>query len=79
MFVLVNDIERDFLGTGSRGHCLWNHDGDEVAGFDGSAWFCGLSVEQDVLLADQILDARARKLAEFGREVGIEAVVIAFG
>ncbi len=73
VFVFVEDVEGDVLGCVFEGDGFGDDDGDFVAGFDGVAWFGGVAVEGDELLADERLDAGAREFGELGGEKGVEA------
>ncbi len=66
VFVFEEDVEGDVLGGGDVWDGFGEGDGDVVAGFDGVAWFCGVAVDEDELVADEGLDAGAREFCETG-------------
>ncbi len=57
VFVFEKDIEWDVLRTRDVGNCLWDDDGNFIAGRDAVARFGGFAVEQDELLTNEILDS----------------------
>lgn len=79
VFVLVEDIQRNILRCGNIGYGFGKNDGDRVARFHRVAGLGGLAVDEDVLFADQRLDARAGEIGELAGEVCVEPIVVSFG
>ena len=71
--VFKQDIEWDVLRGGIERHGFGNRDGDQIADFYGIAGFGGLAVDDDELVADQRLDARAREVLQTGCKEGVKA------
>ena len=57
--VFVKDVERDILWRGIERHRFRQRDGNAVAGLHRIARLGGLVIDDDVLLANERLDARA--------------------
>ena len=64
--VFVEDFERDVLGEDFGGDRFWEGEGNGVAQFECGARLAGFAIEQRVAGADEILDAGAGELWEFG-------------
>ncbi len=62
VFVFEKDIERDVLWAGDVWNCLGDDDGNFIARMDAVTGFGGFAVEQDKLLANEILNSGAGKI-----------------
>ncbi len=65
VFVFKKDIEWDVLRAGDVWNCLWNDDRNFIARRDAVAGFGRFAVEQDELLANEILNSGAGKIRDF--------------
>lgn len=65
VLVLKKDVERDILRGGDVRDGLWNDYGYSISGFHAVPWLGGLVVDEDVLLANERLDAGAGKIRDF--------------
>ena len=74
VIVFKQNVERDVLRSGIERHGLGNGDGDLIAGFHGIPGFGGLPVDDDELLADECLNARAREIIQTGCQKRIKAL-----
>lgn len=59
VIVFKENLQGNRLGRRDVRHSLRKIYDDEIADFYRIAWFRGLAIAEDVLLADEILDARA--------------------
>ena len=73
VIVLEKNFQRDVLRRVVQRHGLGQGDGDEVAGFHRIPGFRGLAVDDDELVADERLDARAREVRQTGGKERIKA------
>lgn len=61
IIVFKKNLQRNLLRRCDVRHGLGEIDDDDVADFDGIARLARLAIAEDILFADQILDARTRQ------------------
>lgn len=64
VIVLEKDIQGYVLRGGDVWDCLGNYDAHRISGFYAVAWLGWLAIDENVLLANESLDARAGKVCQ---------------
>jgi len=72
--ILEMNFQRVFLRRVDQRHGLGQRDGDEIAGFHRISRLGGMAVDDDELLADERLDARAREIRQARGKKRVEAL-----
>lgn len=78
VIVLEKNGKGDVLCFSFEGDGFWESDRDDVAAFDRVSGFGWVLVDEDVLVADEGLDARAGEVRELGGQERVEALGIGF-
>ncbi len=74
VLIFVKHLQGDVLCDGLGGDGLGNRDADAVAEFHRITWLGGFVIAQDEMLANQLLDPRAREVGQTAGQPGIDAV-----
>jgi hypothetical protein len=73
VFVLEEHVERDVLGDDGDGDDFGDGEGDLVSALEGGAGLGGASVQGDVPVFDQVLEAGAGEIRKTGGKVFVES------
>lgn len=76
VFIFKEDLEGDVLRGGLGWDSFWQGDFDDIARLHRIARLGGFAIAEDVLFADQLLNARPRQVCQAAGKPGIEAIVI---
>ncbi len=66
VLVFENYVKRDVLRSGLCRDGFWDGHGNEITGFYGVTGLRGLPIAENILLADELLDAGSREFVQTG-------------